>query len=327
MAGPEQREDIVQIGEDEAPVVDPALSLGGELLPAIADIDAGMVEPGQQRGAIGNVAVVVSRLRTDLLVIEPQHLGILAAFQPEQRKMPEDVKPQIVGVRDAAPVAEPGDPLAGPAGHLQHMRDGVAPPGVAGAEGDGAPAGALGFGVEAALFQRKGVAAVDVAGEGVVLAEARREALQGGEHLLLVAQYEAQTVRELEREHVVRVGKQDGFQPFGGAARRVVEPERESLDHHRLAPGDRPQPCGGSRLQEAFAGGPDQLGTGERQQHQPLRRMGEGEVRIGCERAGQMLGRRGGMGHHGLERIVPGQARGVVRYGEAVAGQIVIERL
>ena len=63
-----------------------------------------------------------------------------------------------------------------------------------------------------------------------------RDAAQGRQHLRLVAEHEPDAVRELERQYVERMGEKNRLQLLGRPARGVVEPERQRLDDHGLAP-------------------------------------------------------------------------------------------
>ena len=199
---------------------------------------------------------------------------------------------------------EPGHALARPVRHVEDVGDGVHPPGIVGSAQHGVAAPRLGGPVIARFLEGEGVAALNVGMARMVRIVAVDHRLDGAAHAGGVADHEADRVTELQREGIAGRGAQRSVQDRGGALQIAgqIGVERVQIGPltRRRAGGHDPR-----GLVPGLARRFDQLPPAQQQQEIGLGRMGEGEVGGQLQRAGQVLGCRGGMGEEGVDRRTP----------------------
>ena len=160
LAGRHEGQQIVERCESQRHVPPTAQSDFAQLVPALADRHAVLLQTPEQRDRIRHIPEIIGRARPDLLVVEAQHLLVLAPLEPEERKVPSDVEGEIVA---AAPGRtrrlEPADALSRAPLHLMHMPHRMKAPGVGGLDLDRAPADSFGSVEMPELLERKGLTA------------------------------------------------------------------------------------------------------------------------------------------------------------------------
>jgi hypothetical protein len=146
----------------------------------------------------------------EALVVEGQHLIVLAPLQVIERAVPPQVMHKVVG---AGPVGfeslQPRDALASPALHLQHMCDRVCGPHVTWVEVYCRPACSLGDRVTAGLLVRKGPAGEHRAKTRQIFAPAGQHRLDRPHHKVGLTEPEGDKMMKAEGEHVVGLGDED----------------------------------------------------------------------------------------------------------------------
>ena len=244
-------------------VADPRFGLVGELLPAVADIDAEALQAKEHGRRVLHIDVDVRRRdgerRGEIAeagVVELEHRGMIAVLQLEQRAVPPEMVLQVVS---ALPVGrERGEPLnafaAAPL-RLQHVGDGVRRPEIAGVELDGMASVGLCREIVPGFLVRERAAGEYRRKAGSALRPGRNHALDGVDHVVRAAEPEIDEMRETKCDRVVRVAAQDRFPHGDGTIELAVGPRSQRSDvvalslrraggkrHARCAPpGPRPE--------------------------------------------------------------------------------------
>ena len=317
--GAVQRHQIVQIGEHVAAVANAPRGQRGQFVPARAHRHVLDLQPRQQRGGVGDVAVVVGLRLAHLAVIKRQRRPGRAPIKVEQRQMPPDMAAKIVAMRPLPGCAhQQAHAVVGPGGHLIDMGDRVQPPGVVGRQRQPRAPARLRRVIGGGLLQREGVAACGVACVGMV-AERIRHRLDRAAHSRRVAQHEADRVAQLHRQTVARPAQQQRVELVGGGGQPA---RKRGLQRRHKKPLTRVGPaCVRRRLRAGQRGARrrHRLAPPEQKLEKAHRRVAHGEAGAGGQRRAQMLRRAGAMGEEGGDAGVPGVARGgvVQRHGVA----------
>ena len=319
--GTEQGQHIMQLREDKPAIVEAAFGMLGQFFPAIPDRDAGQFKPGEQRGAIGNIAVVPGFLGPDLPIIQRQHLAGFAALEMEQRHMPGDMETQVVGMGPEFGVTQPFQTIPGAAGHFQHMRHCMASRDIARRERHSHAAGLFCLCVMPGLLEGESVAAENEPGKRPGQIELPRGEARCRQHIPGMAEHEADHLGEFQGQHIARVQGKGRFQHGRGIPRAGLQPGGQGINHRLFFGQDRFGHRGGSGRPEAGHGGGQQFRPCQSEQQQTLGGMTDGKVRILRQGFGEMIGRRGSMGHQRFEKGVPGGACCIIPGADAVAGE------
>ena len=243
-----QRHHVMGIGEGQLVVARVGLGLVGQLDPATADIDAGLLQPPQQRGGIGDVQVVVGLFGTDAVVVAVQNRVVTLQIHQQQRPVPPQVIGKIIAVGpDFLGRLQPVRALAVAALHLQNVGHGMDRPDVRRIDRHRTMAHGFRIGEVAAFLQPEGVHAQHEAVAGRVFVPGIEHAGNGIAYIAGVAEIEIAAVGKLQRQHVQRVFQQDFFPQFQRALPIFLMPGGESRDMVALA-------LGGAALQGRFPG-------------------------------------------------------------------------
>jgi len=315
---------MVQIGEDQAVVADPALREIRECVPACrADRHALRRHSPQERGRIGEVAIILAHDVAHPAVVKRERRLALMQMQVEQCAVPIDV-PREIAESSHLPshAVEPADTLPRASRTLQRMRHGMRAPQVGRLQRHGVAADALGAPDVAGLLQREGVAAADVAGVRHLVVPGRQGALDRQAQAGRIAQHESDAVRQLERSGIERVSEQMLFQ-MQRCLRHVAPllPGGEAGDEGVLTRCAAPQAQPGARRAQASCGGLIEAAPRLQARHEARQRMAHDQSGINRQRRGEVAGGIGAMAEHGLDGPVQrGFGFGVLGGGRKAAG-------
>ena len=92
------------IDEGEVVLADTALRFLGQLGPARADIDPGILEPPQERACVADIEILLGEVSPHLLIVEREHFVMLLELEMKQALVPPHVVAHVVA---AAPSAFP----------------------------------------------------------------------------------------------------------------------------------------------------------------------------------------------------------------------------
>src|SRR5262249_20543836 len=227
-------------------VADPRLGLVGQLLPAVADIDAEALEAEEHGSRVLHVDVNIGRGESQRrgevakpLVVELEHGSVVAVLEGEHGAVPPEMVLQVVA---AFPVGserrKPLDAFAAAALHLHHVSDGVRGPEIARVDLDRAAAGWLGAEIIPGFLQREATA-----GEYRYIARgafrpSRHHAFDRSDHVLRAPQPEIDEMRETEGDHIMRMDGEDRLPRGDGAIELAFAPGGQRGDVAALARGD-----------------------------------------------------------------------------------------
>jgi len=218
-------------------------------IPAVADIDPAQLQPPQQRRSIDHVQHQRRGAAEHALVQQRHHFVDLVQPQMEQRQVPPVVTGEEAALAPGRRVlGHPGDAVAAPVLHLQHMRHCVPAPAVTGLELDARAAERLGTHIVGGLLQAEGQHRqhrVMPGHAGVPVGLGTRDAV--AQHAR-VAGEEVDLVAHLQRQQVQGVTDAQILQDAAGTMPLALRQCAGGRHVHGLALGGRAAGRSGMRL-------------------------------------------------------------------------------
>jgi len=160
--GPRQGVEIMQIQEGLHMFPGAARYMVGQVLPALAHVDAAKFHAPKQRCGAGLILAVGFIQAPDMLIVDFAHPAGIAKIHVKQRRMPP-VMPQHEGVATLPSIGmrlHPSHAIGDPALHFHHVGDGMMGPGIGAVDLHRPPPGRLCPCHVVGLLQAEGQAAI-----------------------------------------------------------------------------------------------------------------------------------------------------------------------